>query len=403
MLLQTIWEIHSVLDIMNEILNTGIIGVGNIGSAHAAAIYSGRVRGMRLSALCDTDAERRKKLSEVYPDIPVFESAEELISSGKAQAVIIATPHYGHVPIAVKAFAAGLHVLTEKPAGVACADVRSAIYEAEKSGKKFAVMFNQRTNKLFRAAKDIVSSGCLGEIKRISYVITNWYRKQSYYDSGDWRATWSGEGGGVLINQAPHNLDILQWICGMPESVYAVCGVGRYHDINVEDDATLLMRYKNGATAVFIASTGEFPGTNRLEICGTRGKILIENGKLTHTSLAMDEREYRYSSDSYKNEISVCEVTDEKYNGHINILENFASSVLLGEALIARGEEAIAELTLSNAAYLSSWLGKEITLPMDDVLYADMLKGKAEAEVSERREKREELQFSYKERWNTQW
>ena len=386
-----------------EYINIGIIGVGNIGSAHAASVFGGKVEGMKLAALCDTSKTRRALLRGLYPEIPIFENVEELVASGLADAVIIATPHYFHPEIAEKAFEAGLHVLTEKPAGVTCEAVRRMMAAAEKSEKKFAVMFNQRTNKLFRAAKEIVSSGALGELKRAVWLITNWYRKQCYYESGGWRATWNGEGGGVLINQAPHNLDILQWLCGMPSSVYAKCDEGKYHQIEVEDDATLLMRYESGMTAVFITSTGEYPGTNRLEISGTKGKLVIENGKLIHTSLAIDEREFRLMEETAQNPVSVTEITDERYNGHIEILQNFARAVLCGEPLVSPGYDGIFELTVSNAAYLSSWTGEEITLPMDEAAFASALAVKRKMSADKGKAKREDVQFSYKDRWNTNW
>ncbi|MBQ8496949.1 MAG: Gfo/Idh/MocA family oxidoreductase [Clostridia bacterium] len=386
-----------------DFINIGIIGVGNIGSAHAASIYGGKIEGMKLASLCDTSAKRRAAIQTLYPDIPMFEDADALLASGLADAVIIATPHYFHPIIAKKAFAAGLHVLTEKPVGVTCKDAKDMMEAAKQSGKLFAIMFNQRTNKLFRAAKEIVSSGALGELKRCVWLITNWYRKQCYYDSGGWRATWNGEGGGVLLNQAPHNLDILQWLCGMPSSVYARCDEGKYHHIEVEDDATIMMRYPNGMTAVFITSTGEFPGTNRLEISGTKGKLVIENGKLTHTSLAIDERDFRLMEESAVNEISITEISDEKYNGHINILCNFARAILNGEPLVAPGYDGIFELTISNAAYLSSWIGEEISLPMDDEAFATALEIKKKRSETKAKSVRESIQFAYKDRWNTNW
>ena len=386
-----------------DFIHIGIIGVGNIGSAHAASVYGGKIEGMKLAALCDTSAKRRAELQKLYPDIPIFDSADTLLASGLADAVIVATPHYFHPVIAKKAFAADLHVLTEKPAGVTCKDVRDLMTTAKQSGKLFAIMFNQRSNKLFRVAKEIVSSGALGELKRCVWLITNWYRKQCYYDSGGWRATWSGEGGGVLLNQAPHNLDILQWLCGMPSSIYARCEEGKYHHIEVEDDATIMMRYPNGMTAVFITSTGEFPGTNRLEISGTKGKIVIENGKLTHTSLAIDEKDFRLMEESAVNTVSVTEIPDEKYNGHIHILCNFARAILDGEELIAPGYDGIFELTISNAAYLSSWTGEEITLPMDDEAFAAALEIKKQTSETKAKSVREAIQFSYKDRWNTNW
>lgn len=389
---------------MKDYINIGIIGVGNIGSAHTASIYQGKVPGMRLAALCDISKQRIAELKELYPDITYFTDAEAMMKSGLVEAVIIATPHYDHPPLAEKAFSYGLHVLTEKPAGVTCKSVRHMMKLAKESGKVFGVMFNQRTNNLFSAARDIVRSGELGELKRCVWMITNWYRKQSYYDSGSWRATWDGEGGGVLMNQAPHNLDLLQWICGMPVSILAKCDTGKYHSIEVEDDATIFARYENGATAVFITSTGEYPGTNRLEISGTKGKLVIENGRLLHTKLAIDEREYCFSDNSVYNEITTTEMTDLKYGGHAAILQNFARNILYGEPLIAPGYDAIHELTLSNAAYLSTWTGEEISLPMDDEQYEALLLKKIQSSISSiRKDEREKVQFHYKERWNTNW
>ena len=389
---------------MKDYVKIGIIGVGNIGSAHAASIYGGKVEGMKLTALCDTDPNRLSALRALYPDVAVFDHAEELMKSGLAEAVLIATPHYAHPPIAETAFSYGLHVLTEKPAGVYCSAVKKMMQAAEKSGKAFGVMFNQRTNTLFKKAKAIVSEGGLGELKRSVWIVTNWYRKQSYYDSGDWRATWRGEGGGVLLNQAPHNLDIFTWICGMPSSVFALCDEGKYHHIEVEDDVTIILRYPNGATGVFITSTGEYPGTNRLEMTGTKGKIVIENGVLTHTKLGIDERDYCFSDDTVKNEIFTEIFHDEKYNGHILILQNFARHILYGDALVASGYEAIRELTVSNAAYLSAWKGNEIRLPMDDALFEEILFQKVQISGAERgKNSGEDIQFSYKDRWNTNW
>ena len=389
---------------MKNCLRIGIIGVGNIGSAHAAALSRGDILGAVFAAFCDNNPKRLNEIKALYPDVPAFSDGEALMKSGLVDAVIISTPHYFHPPLAEKAFSCGLHVLSEKPAGVSCLTTRRMMEKAKASGKVYGIMFNQRSNVLFRKAKEIVSSGALGELKRAVWIITNWYRKQSYYDSGTWRATWSGEGGGVLINQAPHNLDILQWICGMPCAIYAKCDEGKYHHIEVEDDVTLVARYPNGATAVFITSTGDFPGTNRLEITGTKGKLLIENGKLTHTILSMDEREYRFSEDSVQNEIRTEEHLDERKNGHIAILNNFTAHILRGEPLIAPGYDGIRELTISNAAYLSAWTGNEISLPMDDALFEAMLRRKAEEETTRTNaEKREDIQFAYKTRWDTQW
>ncbi len=390
--------------IMKDFVRIGIVGIGNIGSAHASGIYTDKIPGLKLCALCDNNPKRAAELRISYPDIPVYENAEELFSSGLVDAVIISTPHYLHPILAIQAFQAGLHVLSEKPAGVYCAKVREMIEAAKSSQKVFAIMFNQRTNKLFIKAKELVESGTLGELKRSIWIITNWYRKQSYYDSGAWRATWKGEGGGVLMNQAPHNLDLWQWICGMPIELRADCGVAKYHHIEVEDEATLFARYENGATGVFITSTGDFPGTNRLEITGTRGQLVIEHGKLIFKHFSMDERDYCDSDDKTKMEIETIEIEDERYNGHHRVLENFGRAILYGEKLVAKGEEGLNELMLCNAAYLSAWRNKSISLPIDDEEFLSQLQKKILSGQELREPNESDFSFGkYHNRWNTNW
>ena len=384
-------------------VRVGIIGIGNIGSAHASAIYGGKVPQMQLTAVCDTDESVRDAVAQKYDGVRVFSNHTDLIESGLVDAVIVATPHYFHCPIAIDAFRKDLHVLTEKPAGVDCASVKQMCDEAKKSGKVFGVMFNQRANKLFGEAKRIMSSGELGEFRRMVWIITNWYRKQAYYDSGSWRATWSGEGGGVLLNQAPHNLDLWQWICGMPKTVRAECYVAKHHDIEVEDDAILFAEYENGATATFITTTGDYPGTNRLEITGSKGKIVIEKGSLTKYTLQMDESEYRKTDADVKNRVEVSVIEDEPYNGHCVILNNFADAVLNGTPLLASGYEALGELELSNAAYLSAWQDKKISIPVCDEDFLKLLEQRKQNSSFHAQHSELKENDSYFSRWNTNW
>lgn len=358
-----------------ETLRVGIVGVGNIGRVHAGSIFAGEVPGMTLSALCDTDAGKWELIKRTYPGIPVYGSHEEMFASGDIDCVIIATPHRFHPLIAADAFRAGLHVLSEKPAGVDCGAVREMIAVAEGSGRAFGIDFNQRTDPLFVKAREIVGIGQLGVPKRLVWIITNWYRSQAYYDSGDWRATWDGEGGGVLLNQAPHNLDLWQWIVGMPSRIRAFCHAGKYHNIPVEDDATIYAEYENGASAVFITTTGEYPGTNRLEISGDRGKLVIEHGKLNLYLLSETEREYCFNA----TDRPLPEITESVYEdgqgvpGHMLILRNFADHILHGEPLIAPGQEGLNELMISNSAYLSSWTDDWVALPPDNARFLECL------------------------------
>jgi predicted dehydrogenase len=275
-------------------IKIGIIGTGNMGTNHSKSIFAGKVPNLELAAVADCNPTRREWAKGFFPEgFPVFSGAEELIDSGLVQAVLIATPHYDHPPLTIKALNAGLHVMCEKPAGVYVKQVREMNEIAEKSGLVFGMMFNYRTNSHYRKMREMIHSGQLGEIKRVSWMITNWYRTQSYYDSGGWRATWDGEGGGVLLNQCPHNLDLLQWICGMPNKVRAFCHYGKWHNIEVEDDVTAYFEYPNGATGTFITCTADAPGTNRFEITLEKGKLVCEDNKtLKLTKLEVNEREW---------------------------------------------------------------------------------------------------------------
>ncbi len=388
-------------------VRVGVIGIGNMGSAHAKHIAGGNVDGMILSAVCDLDESKLKEFKASYPDVLTYTDYKDLINSGEVDAVIIATPHYFHSPIGIDALEQGLHILTEKPVGVYVRQAKRLMSAADKAGKVFAIMFNQRTDPIFQKARELVKNGDLGELKRINWVVTNWYRTQHYYDSGSWRATWSGEGGGVLINQAPHNLDILTWICGMPKKVQGFMKVAKYHDIDVEDEATIFAEYENGATCVFIASTGELPGTNRLEIAGTMGKIVIEAGKLTFSKLKVSEREICFSSEESfpKAEYDVEEFSfDEQISGHATVLQNFADAIEKGTPLIADGRDGINELSLSNAAYLSSYKGKAVSLPLADDEIEDFLHEKIKDEKPrEKKEAKEKPSEGYSTRWSVRW
>ena len=390
-----------------EAIRTAVVGVGNMGSAHASCIAQGRIAGLQLSALCDVAPARQAYCREHHPGIPVFGSVDELLAAGIADAVIVAVPHPSHSDVAIAALKAGLHTLVEKPVDVAVSKAQQLCDVADQSGRVFAVMLNQRTNPLFRKAREIVAGGQLGELKRTVWIITNWYRTQHYYDSGAWRATWTGEGGGVLLNQAPHNLDLWQWICGMPQSVTAYCDVARYHRIEVEDDATIFTRYANGATGVFITSTGEAPGTNRLEIAGDRGKLVLENGTLKWWRLRECEKDVRFGSpENFAKIPSDYEEIrpDEPETAHAGILQNWANAIRHGEPLISPGRDGLNELTISNAAYLSQWTGNApIALPMDTAAFDRLLAERAEASSLKQEAERTGGSNAYSPRWQVNW
>lgn len=356
----------------------GIIGIGNMGSAHALHIAEGDIKGMHLAAVADKKESRRAWAKEKLPsDVRIYENESELMDDPDLDAVLIAVPHYDHPGFAIRAMKKGLHVLSEKPAGVYTKQVREEIEEAKKHPElTFAMMFNQRTNPLYIKVHELVSSGQYGAIKRVNWIITDWYRTQYYYDSGDWRATWDGEGGGVLLNQCPHQLDLLQWICGLPKKVQAFMYEGKWHHIEVEDDVTCFMEFENGATGVFITSTGDAPGTNRLEIDLEKAKIVVENNQLYVYELAVNEREYCFSATEGFKKPDGKEVHFElsKENPqHNGVLQAFADHILTGAPLIAKGEEGIRGLTLSNAMHLSAWLNRPVEIPFDEDLFLKLL------------------------------
>lgn len=382
-----------------EQVKIGIIGVGNMGSDHSKRIVNGDVPELKLVAVADRSQARRDWAKENLPeDVKIFNEGDELIDSGVCDAVLIAVPHYQHPTLAVRAFEKGLHVMCEKPAGVYTLAVREMNEAAKKSGKVFGMMFNQRTNCVYRKMHELVQSGELGAMKRVNWIITDWYRTQSYYDSGSWRATWDGEGGGVLLNQCPHNLDLIQWICGMPIRVRAFCHEGKWHDIEVEDDVTAYLEYPNGATGVFVTTTGDAPGTNRFEITLEMGKLVCELSEqgttLTLYKLAENEREFcRTCSQGFaKPKMEIIEVeTDGQNPQHNGVLKAFAANILRGEPLVAGGEEGINGLTLSNAMHLSSWLDRTVELPLDEELFLSELNKRRAA--SNKKEEKEAVTF----------
>ncbi|NLM74995.1 MAG: Gfo/Idh/MocA family oxidoreductase [Clostridiaceae bacterium] len=355
----------------------GIIGIGNMGSSYVRELSKGSVPNAELRAVCDINPERLEWAKDTLGEkVSLYDNPDKFFSEADIDAVIVATPHYDHPPLAVKGFEKGLHVLIDKPAGVYTKQVREMNRVAEKSGKVFGIMYNQRTNPLYQKLRDLIKSGELGELRRTNWIITNWYRPQSYYDSGGWRATWAGEGGGVLLNQDPHQLDLWQWTCGMPKRVMAFMYFGKYHNIEVEDDVTAFVEYENGATGVFVTSTADAPGTNRFEVTGDRGKIVIEDDKLTFWRLRVSERQFNreYTGGFGQPECWKCEIPISGENTqHIGIITNWVDSILHGTKLLAPGTEGINGLEISNAMHLSAWTGKWADIPVDEDLYYELL------------------------------
>ncbi|MBQ3037584.1 MAG: Gfo/Idh/MocA family oxidoreductase [Clostridia bacterium] len=345
-------------------VRVGIIGIGNMGTSHARNIFDKKVPGMQLTAVCDISEARRKFASEAFEGIEVFDNAEAMLDSGLIDAVIVAVPHYDHPTYAIEAFKRNIHVMIEKPAGVYTKQVKEMNEAAKNSDVVYGIMYNQRTNPVYQKLRDMINRGELGHIKRITWIITDWYRPQAYHDSSTWRSTWKTEGGGALINQNPHQLDLWQWLFGMPDRIYAKASFGKYYNIEVEDDVMAFLEYDNGTTGEYITSTGEAPGTNRLEVACDMGKIVIEDNSIIFHRNVISEREHnKINKEIFKKpECWKCEIPADFSGGeqHVGILKNFTNAIEKGTELLARGEEGINGLTISNAIHLSAWTGKTV-------------------------------------------
>lgn len=375
---------------MADKLKFAIIGFGTQGSAYGRFIDEGMVPSIDLVAVCDIDEERTKLAKELYPQVETYSDYKELIDSGKVEAIVTTVPHYLHPEMAIYALSKGVHVLNEKPAGVYTKQVKKLNEYAKTADATYAIMFNQRNNPLYQKIKAIVDSGDLGNLRRSNWIITTWWRPQAYYNQSDWRATWGGEGGGVLVNQAPHQLDLIQWIAGVPESVYAMVQEGYQREIVVEDQVHAMLRYANGATGVFVTSTNEIAGSDRLELYFDKGKIVVDDSqKATVYRLKETEQEINKEFDAAKVKSmmagedvfgdlfeAVDTIEEDNVWGaqHSGVMENFAQHILHGKDLIAPGAEGINGVRLANAIQMSGWTGEEVSIKnFDDEKFLGML------------------------------
>jgi predicted dehydrogenase len=374
---------------MSNKVRLGIIGLGQQGGAYAKFITDGMVPNMVIGAITDTDPAKRELATETYPDVKVYDDYLTMLDSGDVDAVVTCVPHYLHPEMGMETLKRNIHALVEKPAGVYTKQVAELnAFAASKPELSFAIMFNQRNNPLYQRLKEIVDNGEIGNILRTNWIITNWWRPQGYYNSSEWRATWGGEGGGVLVNQAPHQLDLWQWICGVPKSVFAKVSYGFRRDIAVEDEVTALVDYGNGATGTFVTATHDMIGTDRFEILGDQGKIVVEGSKTaTVTRLKKKEREISESMgmddvrklfmgqlnmDDYRS-TEIVEFESVWGAQHAGVLENFAANILDGTPLLAPGSDGIKGVRLANAIHLSSWKGEEVGLDFDEDEFLSLL------------------------------
>ncbi|MBP2413828.1 putative dehydrogenase [Arthrobacter stackebrandtii] len=381
---------------MTRKVRLGIIGLGQQGGAYARFITEGLVPNMEIGAVTDADPAKQAMAAESYPGVKVYGDYIEMMDSGDVDAIVTCIPHYLHPEVGMAALSRGLHAMVEKPAGVYTKQVKELNeFAASKPELSFAIMFNQRNNPLYQRLKEIVDNGEIGEILRSNWIITNWWRPQGYYDSSEWRATWGGEGGGVLVNQAPHQLDLWQWICGVPKSVFAKVSYGFRRDIAVEDEVTALADFGGGVTGTFVTATHDMVGTDRFEILGDQGKIVVEGSK-TATVTRLKKKEREISQDMgmddvrklFMGQLDMDEFLttetvefDSVWGGqHAGVLQNFAANILDGTPLLAPGSDGINGVRLANAIHLSSWKGEEVGLDFDEDEFLSMLNDRIRTE-----------------------
>lgn len=375
---------------MTKKVKLGIIGLGTQGGMYAKFIKDGLVPNMEIGAICDIDQSKKEVAEKEYPGVPFYENYIDMLESKTVDAVVTTVPHYLHPEMGIESLKRDIHALVEKPAGVYTKQVKELNeFAASKPELTFGIMFNQRNNPLYKKIKEIVDNGEIGNIRRTNWIITTWWRPQPYYDQSAWRATWGGEGGGVLVNQAPHQLDLWQWICGVPKSVYSKVSYGFKRNIAVEDEVTAVVDYGNGATGTFVTATHDLIGTDRFEILGDQGKIVVDGSK-TATVHRLKKPEQELSEEMGMEDVMKLFMgqldADELYTTetiefdsqwgaqHSGVLENFAANVLDGTPLLAPGSDGINGVRLANAIHLSSWTGEEVSLgDLNEELYLEEL------------------------------
>jgi predicted dehydrogenase len=358
-------------------MKIGIIGLGNIGRVHATNIQNGLIENCELVAVANQPIQSMEEFER--KGIACFEEGSALIESGLADAVLIALPTHLHAPLGIQALEAGMHLMMEKPLACHKAEGERILAAKQRDDQIVALMMNQRTHPCYAKIKQWIDDGAVGELQRVSWTMTNWFRPEIYYQSSPWRATWRGEGGGVLMNQCPHNLDVLQWLVGMPSSIRANCAFGKYHAIEVEDEVSAYFEFPNGATGQFSASTGESPGSNRLEIVGDLGTVITDGNTATLIRNSQSVAAFSRATDEMFGAPETTAVVFqplEPVNQHAAILDNFIKAARGEAALISPAEEGLQSLELAGAMIYSAWTNNTVELPLDSAAYEAAIQGK---------------------------
>ncbi|MBR2812817.1 MAG: Gfo/Idh/MocA family oxidoreductase [Solobacterium sp.] len=353
-----------------RIMRCALIGLGVMRKKYALMLDSQEVKGLSLAAVvCRSDDSVQWANDHLHISDRVFRNEDELYCHSELfDAVLIVTPDKLHPQMTIRALAEGKHVMCDKPPGILYADAEKMQETAERNGLVYALMCHQRTFPAHMRVRQLLREGAVGSIRRVLLVNSMFFRTPAYHASSPWRSSWKGEGGGALINQGYHILDFCTDLFGLPETVYAMIPFGKYNAFLVDDEATVLMEYPDRMTGTFIISTGERYPVDRLEILGTEGSLILEGNHLRLTRFSQD-------TEGCGQQVIEEDHARETKPYHI-MLENFAEAINSGTSLIASGKEGIGVLQLINAAYLSAWAEKKVTLPVDADAYTACLKQK---------------------------
>ena len=344
----------------------------------AASIFPSHRRaqlaeGINVVAACDNRAEPGKQRAAEI-GCAFYEDYRAMLAETKPDVAIIVTPHPLHPSIAIDCLRAGCHVLVEKPMAIDVASADRMVAEADTCGRTLAINFQHRLRPAVEKARQLVVEGAIGALVR-TLSIEPWFRTAYYYRTADWRAKWTSEGGGVLLNQAPHTLDILCHLAGLPRKVWGWTRT-RYHSIQVEDTAQAMFEYPNGAPGYLTVSTVEVGVAPHLQIIGEKGAIELVGNQLTIYRSTPSSREYMLTSAEMfgKPETSseTLEIPDTS-GAHLAVYRDFKAALRDGRQPRCNGREGIMSLELANAITLSSYADRAVTLPLDRAAYSELL------------------------------
>lgn len=364
-------------------IRIGIAGIGFIAEEYIKLITGGAVQGADITALSSRNAAHMAEIKEKYnlKNAVLFTDYEDMLRCGRIDMVMICTPHFQHPKMAISAIERNIHTLIEKPVGVFPEELDALEHCIRNHAHvQSGVLYCRRTNPIYASIKQLLEEGALGTIKRITWIITDMYRPQIYFDSVSWRGTYSAEGGGMLMNQVSHHIDLLVWLCGLPEDMQAHCYTAQERNIEVENEVSITMEYSGKAIGQFIASTRECPGSNRLEISGSKGQIILENErKLIARTLQTDEKEFAvatqesYGKIPYEEWEQILEAPDNRIL-QAAIVNNFLRALEGKAQVLCPVMEAIQAQQFIQGAYLSSWQEKKLKLPVDTDAYTAELR-----------------------------